>query len=102
MSGMFIYKVNQFPLFSFQVHLYLSGSSYKCEMKPPNLDNWSCIYLLKTCKSYSLCLSWSVRHTAELWSWVSKWHAYCGVQLQWKPCGGGENILVIQYPGRGN
>lgn len=47
---MFIYKVNQFPLFSFQVHLYLGGSSYKCEMKPPNLDNWNCIYLLKMCK----------------------------------------------------
>lgn len=26
--GMVVYKINQFPLFSLQVHIYLGGSSY--------------------------------------------------------------------------
>lgn len=48
--GMIAYKVNQFPLFPFQLHICLSGSSCKCKIKPTHLDNWNCIYLIKMCK----------------------------------------------------
>lgn len=34
-----VYKVNRFLLFSFQMHIYLGGSSYKCEIKPSNLND---------------------------------------------------------------
>lgn len=45
--GVVVYKINQFPLFSLQVHIYLGGSSYKCETKALMLDNWNCMYLLE-------------------------------------------------------
>lgn len=38
-GGTVVYEVNQFLSFSFQLHIYLSGSSYKCEIKPSNLND---------------------------------------------------------------
>lgn len=54
--GMIACRVNQVPLFSFQHHIYLGGSSYKCKIQPLHTGNWNCIYLLKTCKQAIPCV----------------------------------------------
>lgn len=56
-GGTVVYEVNQFLLFSFQLHIYLSGSSYKCEIKPSNLNDGNRMYLFETRKQATFSAS---------------------------------------------
>lgn len=83
---MALYKVNQFPLFSVQVHIYLGGSSYKCEIKAPNTDDWNSIYLLEMCEQAIICV-FLIISILQGSGCMSVEHASCGVQIQWRALG---------------
>lgn len=55
----------EFHWCSWELHIYLGGSSYNCESQP---GSWNCVYLLQTCKQAALSTSltdWSVWRTAD-------------------------------------